>query len=68
MTVVNDVMKYTDNIIIVNDGSTDETEKMLQSFPGIKKISYAKNKGKGWALRKGFEAAIDQGIQLCNYH
>lgn len=60
--VIDDVSSYTNNIIVVNDGSTDDTTGLLNSFPSIKKISYAKNAGKGWALRKGFELAIEAGF------
>ncbi len=60
-TVINDVLACTGNIIVVNDGSTDNTASVLDSFPGIKKISYQKNVGKGWALRKGFALAVASG-------
>jgi len=60
-TVIKDVLTYTENIIVVNDGSTDNTQKVLSSFPFLKTISYPVNKGKGWAMRKGFSLAIDLG-------
>ena len=44
-------------IIVVNDGSTDETMKVLAETVGIKIISYPVNKGKGFALRKGIMQA-----------
>ena len=59
--VIADVEQYTSNIIVVNDGSTDNTALILASFPHISMISYSKNKGKGWALRKGFEKAVESG-------
>lgn len=59
--VIHDVSAYTSNVIVVNDGSTDNTSALLDSFLFIKKISYQKNKGKGWALRKGFESAVESG-------
>ena len=61
--VINDVSVYTNHIIVVNDGSTDHTASLLDSLTGIKKISYQKNIGKGWALRKGFELAVESGYQ-----
>ncbi|MBS1573739.1 MAG: DUF2062 domain-containing protein, partial [Bacteroidetes bacterium] len=61
--VITDVSAYTDNIIIINDGSTDTTESLLGSFPSVEKISYTKNKGKGWALRQGFKRAIESGYE-----
>jgi len=61
--VVVDVAAYTDNIIVVNDGSTDNTGSVLASLHGLTKVSYSKNKGKGWALRQGFKTAIELGYQ-----
>ncbi|MBC7827719.1 MAG: DUF2062 domain-containing protein [Chitinophagaceae bacterium] len=61
LSVINDVSGYTSNILIVNDGSTDSTAGILGSLPDVQTISYNDNKGKGWALRKGFEAAVKQG-------
>lgn len=60
-SVINDVADYTQDIIVVNDGSTDNTKKILEQFSFLKVISYEKNAGKGWALRKGFEAARGNG-------
>jgi glycosyltransferase involved in cell wall biosynthesis len=50
-------------VIVVNDGSTDQTEEILNRFPGIKCIGYFPNRGKGYALRNGFRAALDQGCE-----
>jgi glycosyltransferase involved in cell wall biosynthesis len=61
--VVKSVLQYTDNVIVVNDGSTDETENILSPFEKqITLISYKKNKGKGYALKQGFNEAIRQGF------
>ncbi|MES1225118.1 MAG: DUF2062 domain-containing protein, partial [Bacteroidota bacterium] len=62
-SVINDVSAYTSNIIAVNDGSTDNTQVILDSFPAIEKVSYTQNKGKGWALRQGFKKAIESGYE-----
>ena len=40
-------------IIAVNDGSTDNTLKEIKAFKGVDLISYAKNKGKGYAVKRG---------------
>lgn len=39
-----------DEIIVVNDGSTDDSELLLKEVKGIKFITYTKNKGKTQAL------------------
>jgi glycosyltransferase involved in cell wall biosynthesis len=48
-------------IIVVNDGSTDETQDIINRFAGIHSISYFPNKGKGIALRRGFKSAVNAG-------
>lgn len=60
-SVVQDVLKYTANIIIVNDGSTDATKDIVGDFRNLVFISYEKNRGKGYALRCGFKKAIELG-------
>jgi glycosyltransferase involved in cell wall biosynthesis len=62
--VISETALFTDQIIVVNDGSTDETEAILRSFPFIKLISYTKNIGKGWAIRKGFRLARELGYEF----
>ncbi len=44
-------------IIVVNDGSTDETDAVLASYPGIRVISYSPNREKTFALAQGMAAA-----------
>lgn len=58
--LLTDIARYTDNIIVVNDGSTDETASILQQQK-VEVVSYPKNKGKGWALRQGFQKAVELG-------
>ena len=51
--VIKSVLQYTDDVIVVNDGSTDDTESILSSFEKqIILISYKRNKGKGYALKQ----------------
>ena len=61
--VINDVLEYTDQLVVVNDGSTDNTEEILREFNQIDVITYQKNKGKGYALRKGFRFAWNKGYE-----
>ncbi len=60
-TVIRDVLVYTHNIVVVNDGSTDSTSEILQQFPQLQVVSYPKNSGKGYALRQGFNRAVELG-------
>jgi glycosyltransferase involved in cell wall biosynthesis len=61
--VIADVAEYTDHIIVVNDGSTDNTEAIVKAFPYVQYIGYTKNVGKGWALRQGITYALEQGYE-----
>lgn len=61
--VIDSVFSYTDNVIVVNDGSTDNTHKILEGYGDILHvISYQKNKGKGFALKTGFKIARNLGF------
>lgn len=59
--VIQDVAQYCRHIIVVNDGSTDNTVAIVNQFPAVQFISYAQNAGKGWALRKAFAYASEKG-------
>jgi glycosyltransferase involved in cell wall biosynthesis len=60
--VISSVAEYTRNIIVVNDGSTDDTPRVLSEFHFIDIISYEINRGKGMALRLGFKRAVELGF------
>ena len=57
--VIDGVFAQTKDIIIVNDGSTDSTSKILKDYSHLEQIHLPKNKGKGNALRQGFKKAIE---------
>lgn len=60
--VVSRVLAVCGDVLVVNDGSTDATMEVLQPLEDrIHVISYERNKGKGYALRKGFEWARANG-------
>jgi glycosyltransferase involved in cell wall biosynthesis len=61
--VIEEVIVFSKHVIVVNDGSTDNSIAILQRFPVVQLISYEKNKGKGWALRQAFSYAYKQGYQ-----
>lgn len=44
-------------IIVVNDGSTDDTRNVLESLPGIRLLNHAWNRGYGAALKTGIRHA-----------
>lgn len=58
--VLDGVLLYTDAIIVVNDGSTDGTAQILESYPQVDLLTFTQNQGKGMALRAGIKQARKQ--------
>lgn len=56
--VIDGVLTFTTNIIVVNDGSTDTTAEILKQYPQLTQIQIEKNQGKGNALNHGFKKAL----------
>lgn len=56
---------WTKEIIVINDGSKDNTLKLINAFKNkIKIITYPINQGKGFAIRKGIEKATGNFILI----
>lgn len=49
-------------LLVVNDGSTDETAETLERLR-VNVISYRENRGKGAALKSGFTWALTHGFE-----
>lgn len=62
-TVIEGVLAHTPRVIVVNDGSTDRTGEILARFPMVSVVAYARNRGKGFALRQGFIKALSLGYR-----
>jgi 3-hydroxymyristoyl/3-hydroxydecanoyl-(acyl carrier protein) dehydratase len=61
--VIDSVLAHTSAVIVVNDGSTDGTDEVLQRYRSqIEVISCRPNRGKGHALRRGFDRAEEMGF------
>lgn len=60
--LIDDVLAYTEDVIVVNDGATDDTPTILQSYAQtVYIVRHEENKGKGMALRNGFNMALEKG-------
>lgn len=51
-------------VIVVNDGSTDATETLLEAYPQIRVLSHTPNRGKTYALSRGVAAARFDHLML----
>ena len=61
--VIDGVRAQIEDVIVVNDGSTDGTADYLGTLSdGVAVVSYLPNRGKGYALRQGFAKARRMGF------
>jgi len=60
--VIDGVLEYTNDVIIVNDGSTDATLEILKNYPQTVQLHLPQNSGKGHALKTGFKHAVSLGF------
>jgi dolichol-phosphate mannosyltransferase len=56
--VLGEVRKFADDILVVNDGSSDGTGALLARQPGIAVVTHPKNRGYGAALISAFSHAL----------
>jgi glycosyltransferase involved in cell wall biosynthesis len=61
-TVLSSLIHHKYQVLVVNDGSTDNTSDIAKSF-GVKVLDLPINLGVGGALRAGFQYAVRHGFE-----
>ncbi len=64
LEVIEDVREWTEDVLIVNDGSTDNTRTILNKITGLHIIHFEENQGKGMALRAALAKADEMGFDF----
>jgi len=59
--VLTEVLRHADDVLVVDDGSTDRTPERLRSFPGVQVIRHPTNRGYGAGLKSAFRRAVEGG-------
>ena len=62
--VLAEVRRYSPEVLVVNDGSTDGTAELLAQIGGIHCLGHRHNIGYGAALRSAFDFAIERGYEI----
>lgn len=60
--VIDDVRRQCPHVLVVNDGSTDTTARIVAEA-GVEAITYTPNRGKGYAIRQALRYAAEHGYR-----
>jgi glycosyltransferase involved in cell wall biosynthesis len=60
--ILDEVRRYAQDVLVVDDGSSDGTAERLDRRSDIQVVRHAENQGYGAALRSAFEYALAEGF------
>jgi glycosyltransferase involved in cell wall biosynthesis len=59
--VLAEVRRFSGDLLVIDDGSTDDTPRLLDREPGLFRITHPQNRGYGAALQSAFAFAVRNG-------
>lgn len=62
--VLDEVVRYADDVLVVDDGATDGTSALLNARTDIRVLRHERNRGYGAALKTAFDFAIANGYDV----
>lgn len=62
--VLEEVRRYSPNVLVVDDGSTDGTSELLDTLDGIRLVRHPQNRGYGAALKSAFDYALREQYEI----
>ena len=62
--VLREVRRYSPNLLVVNDGSSDNTAELLARHENLQVITHPQNRGYGAALISAFSIAQEQDVDV----
>ena len=64
MPVLDEVRRYSPDVLVVDDGSTDGTRELLGQRSDISVVRHPKNRGYGAALQSAIDYTIRNGYEV----